>query len=338
MFLSIVFVCLAAASASMSASAVTVSLPSPKPGVAPAFVDVRIAAATAAYAVQDNATDPNNTTAYVNVYDSHDYHVGRYPASAFFAAATAGNSNCGPATTAQIWNQSVPGYPLMDKYIKYRLRDVAPFYQSWATNEVGEQILFSCVGEGPFKVEAGVPAQCDEVEAETDAIVRGTTGRVKLEYKTGRQSALTLTTTKSSTMWIGVTVSVGIEIKVFSASVSTTIEQSVTNEESTSESTTLSTETTQSMELDASPNQRCSIKWNVQSCTAVGIARVPFVATGWLAVRACLVDYNTLCGGPIYYYRLDDNVPIDQRSSNMELKATTRTKSNGRSDSGCVNL
>ncbi|KAJ6473923.1 hypothetical protein DFH09DRAFT_1474015 [Mycena vulgaris] len=235
----------------LAASSAVVTLPPSPSGSANALVDIHVAAATAAYAIPDNstfgnATDPHNVTSYINAYDSHDYHVGRYPASEFFAAATAAAAakNCGPITTEQLVH--LPGYYIMDANIR---RDISTTsggpqfqgYQLWTTNEVhrflpaftaGVQIGFACAGTGPFQVEAGVPAQCDEVEAKTEAIVRGTTGRVRLEYKTGRQSGLTLTTTKSSTLSVGVTVSVGIEIKIFSAGASTTVEQSVTNEES----------------------------------------------------------------------------------------------------------
>ncbi|KAJ7829231.1 hypothetical protein B0H13DRAFT_2679920 [Mycena leptocephala] len=341
-------------------------------GVANAtLVDIRVAAAYAAYAVYDNstagnATNPHSAGGYVDAYDIHDTHFGRYPASEFFAqtpAAAAAGANCGPLEFRQL--MSLPGYwPYLDAKVRADLygKGAQPFFpfgyrshNTWTTKvcasfplsirpssaEEGcqgpSQTAFSCAGSGPFPVDAGVPAQCDEVEARTSAVVRGTTGRFDFPHHSTPSLALNWLL-ESSTLSIGTTVSVGFEIKAFSASASTTVETSVTNEESRSVSTTLSTEVTQSLELDAPVNSTCSIEWKVQSCVAVGVAHVPFFATGWVTVEPCYGLEEHACIDKYWYFNLDAIIPAADRNSVMDVSATTRTRSNGNSVSGCTPL
>ncbi|KAJ6554295.1 hypothetical protein B0H19DRAFT_1071712 [Mycena capillaripes] len=288
-------------------------------------LDIRIAATAAAYAIHDNssygnATDPHNITGYINAYDIHKVHIGRYPASEFFKAATPPPSaNCGELTIPQL--QLLPGYNTLLAKMKldHPYKDLA-YGRYWSKNE------------------ACVASVCSADEAEDHATIKNGTARVSLSYTTGISSETTLTTTKSSTLSIAHTITVGIEIKVFSASASTTFEQSVTNEVTTK---TLSSSTTRTIELDGGPFQLCIVKWNVQSCTSVGFARIPFYATGWIAMKPC-PEWGIVCPSPIgdlSYYNIDATIPlIDQRSSIMELEGTTRSTSNSNSESGCCPL
>ncbi|KAJ7656595.1 hypothetical protein B0H17DRAFT_1146138 [Mycena rosella] len=99
------------------------------------LVDIRVAAASAAYAVHDNsafgsATDLHNVTGYVDTYDSDKSHIGRYPASEFFAASPSPTLgvNCGPLTIGQL--SVLPGNTRMQAAIK---RDVEGNYWNQKT-------------------------------------------------------------------------------------------------------------------------------------------------------------------------------------------------------------
>ncbi|KAJ7739136.1 hypothetical protein B0H16DRAFT_1881073 [Mycena metata] len=334
----------------------TVDLSQVKPAV-----DIKIAAATAAYAVRATSAAVDD---YVDLFNAQSLHVGRYPAEDFIAAVSAAPPhNCDVLSVAQL--QALRGWPTLLAQVEATMRadvddckgkpyDTGDTRPMWTTNEGGITIAYSCAGPGPYDLLGGQPI-CTTEQLVVQGSSHDASGALTATYSAGTASSLTLTTSSTSSMSIGVTVSVGVNIKVFEASASTTYTESVTNEKSNSAQHTLSVQSQVSVGLDpTTPNTYCSLKFNTTSCTSTGVVRVPFVATGWLATKSAKNDYASFLCSPftpfaqyclcsyndqIVYFNIDATLPDDKlRSSVMELQGAVKGNIAGNYTRFCTNL
>ncbi|KAJ7658325.1 hypothetical protein DFH06DRAFT_449108 [Mycena polygramma] len=328
---------------SASALAAMPSLPVTSSVDLPAPIDIKIAAATAAYAVPANATGgsgSHNNTDYVDLFDIRSVHVGRYAAADFLAAASAvgQRTNCDALSPEQV--KTLRGWPSLLAAIGGDYRGIleGPRF-IWTVSGASTQIGFSCAGEGPYNITGEL--KCTEQQLAVMGNSTGSTGVVTASYTAGIASSLTLTTTKSSTLSVGVTVSVGVKCDIFEAGASTTVTTSVTNEDSKVIQDTLSVQSTLAVQMTPTgPNSHCELKFNTTSCTSTGVVKVPFVATGWILTGRCTNGYN---GGYCYpefgdvYFNIDANLPDPKlRQSVMELQGATKGQMSGTYTTNCT--
>ncbi|KAJ7699848.1 hypothetical protein B0H16DRAFT_1835495 [Mycena metata] len=296
-------------------------------------VDIKIATTRASYAVHVNSTgaaSPNATSDYIDLFDTQSAHIGRYTAAEFFAAASGDSGeNCNALSAAQV--QLMRGWTVLrDQPFSWDGRIYSGVRNVWTANEGGIQLASSCTGPGPFTIIGGEPT-CSEYLQTVRGESKGNTGAVTATFSTGTASSLTLTTTKSSELSVGVTVEVGVQIKIFSASTSVTRTETVKNENSKSTQDTISVQN--SLEIIMDPptlNSNCELKLCHQHSS--GILKVPFIATGWIAVDFCTDGFPPFfCATwSIGYLSIDANLPdVKLRSSEMEVRGSTQGTLNG---------
>ncbi|KAJ6462680.1 hypothetical protein C8R47DRAFT_1158288 [Mycena vitilis] len=316
-------------------------------------LDIKLAASRAAYALpvsfaaaasgsQDVSSD------HIDLFDAHSTHIGRYAASDFFAAATAvvvPNQNCNAMTPAQVKLMRGSNILLAQPF-SWDGRTYSGFRNIYTANQGGIHTAFACTGPGPFNVTGGGEPSCSEYLQVVKGVSTGNTGTVTATYTSGSESSLTLTTTRSSEISTSVEVSIGVQIKIFSGSTTVTRTETIQNENSKTTQDIISVQNSIGIEMiPTGPNSVCELKYNVQSCTSSGIVKVPFIATGWIAVEVCV---NSPLPGPdgipvfcgewaIGYLSIDANLPeVRLRSSEMELRGTAQGKLSGEFTKHCT--
>ncbi|KZV94780.1 hypothetical protein EXIGLDRAFT_708253 [Exidia glandulosa HHB12029] len=169
----------------------------------------------------------------------------------------------------------------------------------------------------------------DVKSQQIDGSYAGTDGTVTLEYSSGTSSSIDITVTQESTVEVGVSLSVGFSFVDTSLNFDTTI----TNSHTTETTQTLEEQTTQSVSMNPSSGQTCSLDFNVQSCTSTGHASVQMVADGWV-----WFDYPDKRNGHWWWaLNLADTLPDpSQRSTYMQLSTSQASKTNSNFTAACT--
>ncbi|KAJ7927818.1 hypothetical protein B0H13DRAFT_2312225 [Mycena leptocephala] len=240
-------------------------------------IDVSLAASKGVYATFDNATN------YYHVFDVNDIELGAYNHTAFHAALTPdATSTCFPLAMADI-NASRGGQWLRFWMIHLRMFVLESLGKPTENPTTKDPTVFACVPSEPCPVITVSTPRCSSATQTTAGTTVGASVDLVQSYTSGYSTTATMSTTNTSTFGVSVTASVQLGIPdLASASLSTTISTEVSNSESSAFAVTANAEVTQSITTHAPANTRCYLRFTSTTCTAQGIAYVPFEMTGWL--------------------------------------------------------
>ncbi|KAJ6580385.1 hypothetical protein DFH09DRAFT_294391 [Mycena vulgaris] len=150
--------------------------------------------------------------------------------------------------------------------------------------QTGDSSLSACFGTGiaPIPVKSVGEPRCVTIEKVSKGKVVGAAAEVALAFKTGMSTTTSVTTTRSSTIGLGVTATVGFEVGVVKGSGSTEFTASVTDEQGKGFADTQSFESSDQITLKAPENSECYLQFNVTTCTTNVVAEIPITAVGYV--------------------------------------------------------
>ncbi|KAJ7103704.1 hypothetical protein C8R43DRAFT_1141059 [Mycena crocata] len=182
------------------------------------------------------------------------------------------HGQCIPLSAAQFvnWKQ---GYALIVNH----LAKVDGYLVNGGVTDpaTGDSSLLACFGMG----SAPVPVK-SLVEKVSQGNVTGAPARVTLGFTSGMSTTTSMTTTKSSTIGVGVSATLDFDIGAASGSATTEVTHSVTNEQSKGFTVTQSFESEDSISLEAPANSECHLQFKVTTCTTRVAADIPVTAIG----------------------------------------------------------
>ncbi|KAJ7103709.1 hypothetical protein C8R43DRAFT_1141064 [Mycena crocata] len=221
------------------------------------------------------------------------------------------HGQCIPLTAAQFvnWKQ---GYALIVNH----LAKVDGYLVNGGVTDpaTGDSSLLACFGTG----SAPVPVKSLVTKVAEPP-------RVTLGFTSGMSTTTSMTTTKSSTIGVGVSATLDFDIGVASGSPTTEVTHSVTNEQSKGFTVTQSFESEDSISLEAPANSECHLQFKVTTCTTRVTADIPVTAIGdvWFSKKI----YN----GKNYKFELElfpGLQAINPSVMRLEGSVSTRSASN----------
>ncbi|KAJ7574130.1 hypothetical protein C8J56DRAFT_1033343 [Mycena floridula] len=158
-------------------------------------------------------------------------------------------------------------------------------------------------------------------------------GSVTLGTSAAGTSTVETTVTQESSLMVGSTTTVGINIEGIKAEEAITVQATVTNTVGSSNSASTTVEASAGITYTPNPGQKCSASLIQTTCSMTGHGQVDIQATGWV-----WFEFNDQTNGHYKWaLNLDAVLPnAKDRSSPLQLKAAAKSKSRAKYEEKCT--
>lgn len=265
----------------------------------------------------------------VIAYDSEGHVLGQLPASVGLRMMKRDPGTCVKMSADDI--QKLPGWERLAQYARDNWGD------GWDKIDANPEAypdmgaLLCVAGDlTPINLE-GQPS-CKTQNQSTGGTIVGANGTVLLSATQGTTQTTTITVTRESSLAVGATVGVKVEIpEIVEISASVTSTVTFSNSLSTANTFTSNNAQTQTVTLQNEAGKTCSLTFDVQTCDFTGNGKVRFLASGWAWVY--------------YGERRKDHyhwaIPIDSvlgesdRETSVEFRTSTSSNTSSKYNAVC---